>query len=259
MRLLRNEEIEARVSMVTSKGCQVLLYKTARVDRAVLDEEFGRLNWQTDFKVVNDNLYCGIGVYDKEKDQWVWKWDCGVESFSDKEKGEASDAFKRAGFKWGIGVELYNAPFIWLNVETEKEKDPKTGRERYVLKDKFLRLSVSHIGYNGSTISELEIINPKTGEVLFNLGKKKNPNEKTPAQKAQETRAQNKAEFDRRFKELWDYLHKPEPKWTYDIDSRFKEITRICTEKKYRLEECNKLVEIFEKLPQDELPVFESK
>lgn len=79
----------------------------------------------------------------------------------------------------------------------------------------------------------------------------------TPQQKAQETRAQNKAEFDRRFKELWDYLHKPEPKWTYDIDSRFKEITKICTEKKYRIEECNELVKIFEKLPQDGLPVFE--
>jgi hypothetical protein len=81
----------------------------------------------------------------------------------------------------------------------------------------------------------------------------------TPQQKAQETRARNKAEFDKRFKELWDYLHKPEPKWTYDIDSRFREIMKICTEKKYRIEECNELVEIFEKLPQDEMPVFEIK
>ena len=60
-------------------------------------------------------MYCGISVFDEKRGQWITKWDCGVESnFGDKQKSEASDAFKRAGFKWGIGVELYTAPFIWV-------------------------------------------------------------------------------------------------------------------------------------------------
>ena len=121
-RLLTKDEIEVKVKQVTSKGAVLLLYKTARVDMAILDEIYGAMNWQCDYKVVNDNLYCGIGVRNNETNEWVWKWDCGIESRADGEgnekKGEASDAFKRAGFKWGIGVELYTAPFTFAQVET---------------------------------------------------------------------------------------------------------------------------------------------
>lgn len=116
MRNLKENEIECKVATIKKdKGITLLLYKTARTDILILDETFGQMNWQCEYKEIKGNMYCGISVYDKEKGQWVSKWDCGVESaFGDKQKGEASDAFKRAGFKWGIGIELYTAPFIWI-------------------------------------------------------------------------------------------------------------------------------------------------
>ena len=118
MRPLKADEIEVRVGQVYEKGVSMLLYKNARTDMTILDEMYGAGNWQKDYKEVKGNLFCGIGVYNEAKAEWVWKWDCGTESNTEKEKGEASDAFKRAGFNVGIGRELYTAPFIWLPVAT---------------------------------------------------------------------------------------------------------------------------------------------
>lgn len=125
MRALKASEIDVRVGQVGEGYVTLLLYKDARVDRQMLDEEFGIYGWQCDYKELKGNMYCGIGVYDKNTDQWVWKWDCGTESQTEKEKGEASDAFKRAGFRWGIGIELYNSPRIYLSVATDKVGDYK--------------------------------------------------------------------------------------------------------------------------------------
>lgn len=117
VRNLNKDEIECKIQAVKDgQGLTLLLYKTARTDILILDEIFGKMNWQCEYKEVKGNMYCGISVYDEIKSQWITKWDCGVESsFGDKQKGEASDAFKRAGFKWGIGIELYTAPFIWIS------------------------------------------------------------------------------------------------------------------------------------------------
>ena len=130
IRPLKADEIECRVAQVTSKGCSLLLYKTARVDRAILDETYGDL-WQNDFKVIDGKMYGGIGIYHKELKEWLWRWDCGVESNTEAEKGQASDCFKRAGFKWGIGIELYSAPFIWISAETAKDEyaSKKAGKD----------------------------------------------------------------------------------------------------------------------------------
>ena len=119
IRLLDADEIECRVKKVTEKGAIILLYKTARTDMDLLDETFGAENWQCNYKEIKENLYCGIGV--NVNNNLVWKWDCGIESREDddgnQKKGEASDSFKRAGFKWGIGRELYTAPFIFISAE----------------------------------------------------------------------------------------------------------------------------------------------
>lgn len=128
-RALKADEIDVRVGGVYAKGVTMLLYKNARVDMQILDETVGEFNWQRDHKEVKGNLYCGIGI--NSGCEWVWKYDCGTESFSDKEKGEASDAFKRAGFNWGIGRELYTAPFIWLPCATK----PKTNGRGYDVND----------------------------------------------------------------------------------------------------------------------------
>ena len=130
MRPLRADEIEARVGQVYEKGVSLLLYKNARVDMAILDETYGEFGWQCDYKEIKGNMYCGIAVENIQTGEWVWKWDCGTESNTEKEKGEASDSFKRAGFRWGIGRELYTAPFIWLSVAT-KPKQSGRGYELY--------------------------------------------------------------------------------------------------------------------------------
>lgn len=124
-RPLKPDEIDVRVGGIYEKGMTLLLYKNARVDMQILDETVGEMNWMRDHKEVKGNLYCGIGIWDEQKNQWVWKWDCGTESFTEKEKGEASDSFKRAGFNVGIGRELYTVPFIWLPVATKPKANGK--------------------------------------------------------------------------------------------------------------------------------------
>ena len=115
------EYVDFRIQSINKGGFAVLLaYKNARVDMERLDEVCGPENWQRDHKEYKGNIYCGIGI--KCNDEWVWKWDAGAESFSDKEKGEASDSFKRAGFNWGIGRELYNYPFIQIKLHSDEFK-----------------------------------------------------------------------------------------------------------------------------------------
>lgn len=110
---LTEDDVEARVSVISEKGCSLLLYKDARVDQNMLDNTVGPLNWQKCYS--RDNANCCISIWDGEKKQWISKEDTGKESVAEKEKGLASDSFKRAGFAWGIGRELYTAPFIWFN------------------------------------------------------------------------------------------------------------------------------------------------
>lgn len=173
MRKLKADEIECRVAQVSENGCSLLLYKTARVDRAILDETFGDL-WQNDFKVIDGKMYGGIGVFNKELNQWLWRWDCGVESNTEAEKGQASDAFKRAGFKWGIGVELYTAPFIFLPDTSEKDEynSKIKGKPVYRLKNKYLKYKVDEIGYaeNGD-INNL-VISDSNCKKVYTMAKK---------------------------------------------------------------------------------------
>ena len=110
-RLLKANEIEARVATVSEKGCSLLLYKDARCDMNILDETVGPMNWMRSH--TRDNANCVVSIWDEKKNQWISKEDTGTESFTEKEKGLASDSFKRACFNWGIGRELYTAPFIW--------------------------------------------------------------------------------------------------------------------------------------------------
>lgn len=117
---LTAEDIECRVQSVKSKGLILLLYKTARCDMNILDETVGAENWQREHYECKGNLFCRVGICVETKKgetifpEWVWKADCGVESNTEAQKGEASDSFKRACFNWGIGRELYTAPFIWV-------------------------------------------------------------------------------------------------------------------------------------------------
>lgn len=137
IRRLHADEIDARAAQVTEKGAVLLLYKDARVDMRILDETFGPMNWQKSYREIAGNLYCTISVWDAEKKQWIAKEDVGVESFSEAEKGQASDAQKRSGFAWGIGRELYTAPFIWVKAEDIKASGgdiAKNSKGKWMLK-----------------------------------------------------------------------------------------------------------------------------
>lgn len=130
---LTKADIELRVGSVSKKGVTLLLYKTARTDVKRLNEVCG-LNWSNKHFYDNEGLLCcEISVFDGK--QWVSRVDVGTESFTEKEKGSYSDSFKRAGFRWGIGIELYNTGFVFINWETE-ESD-YNGKKQYKLKDFF--------------------------------------------------------------------------------------------------------------------------
>lgn len=146
-RLLKASEIDCRIATVSQKGVSVLLYKDARVDQNILDETVGQMNWQRSHS--RDNANCTVSLWDEDKKQWVSKEDTGTESYTEKEKGLASDSFKRACFNWGIGRELYTAPFIWIPAGdckvTESGRTDARGKEIYTCNDRF---TVSRIGYD---------------------------------------------------------------------------------------------------------------
>ena len=141
MRNLKKDEIEVRVASTQNNVAQLLLYKTARTDAAILDETFGQFNWQCSYSEIKGNLFCTISVKDPNTNEWISRMDCGAESNIEKEKGEASDAFKRAGFKFGVGVELYSTPRIKIPIE---ESDMYNGRfcQTFSLKD--IQISPDH-------------------------------------------------------------------------------------------------------------------
>ncbi len=150
-RNLREDEIECRVNMVKNNGCALLLYKDARCDMNILDETVGAMNWQRAH--LRDNANCVVSIFDEERGIWVSKEDTGTESNTEKEKGLASDSFKRACFNWGIGRELYTAPFIWIPRDkvTIIEKNGK-----FSTYDKFI---VEKIVIDSGKIIAISIIN----------------------------------------------------------------------------------------------------
>lgn len=165
-RPLEAEEIEVKVKQVKENGLVALLYKTARTDMDLLDETVGAGNWINDYKEIKGNLYCGIAI--KDAGAWIWKWDCGIESREDEEgnekKGEASDAFKRAGFRWGIGRELYTSPFVWIPAERATIKPGRNGKPSCFDKFKVEKIAYSE---DGRRIVGLAIVNVTKKERAF--------------------------------------------------------------------------------------------
>lgn len=165
IRLLRADEIECRIGTISEKGISLLLYKDARADMKILDEVFGPMNWQRKHEVIGGSLYCTVSVWDDGKKQWISKMDVGTESHTEKEKGQASDSFKRACVSLGIGRELYTAPFIWVNagkVGIEKRQDGK-----FYTQDKFTVIDISYDEGN-RMITGLAIVN-RDGNKVYEL------------------------------------------------------------------------------------------
>ena len=185
-RTLRADELDCRVGTCNDKGFSLLLYKDARCDQNVLDETVGKENWQRDHKEVKGNLFCGVSIWDENKKQWITKWDCGVESNTEKEKGEASDSFKRACFNWGIGRELYTAPFIYIKGNTEKNS-----KGNFV--PTFKRMEVNEIEYEDGKITQLVILGD--GQPIFTYGKRGSQTQNNERQQKNEQSYGNNAEM----------------------------------------------------------------
>jgi hypothetical protein len=159
---LTAEEIDCRIATVKDEGITLLLYKDARCDMNILDETVGAYNWQRTHS--RDNANCTVSIWDDDKKQWISKEDTGTESNTEAEKGLASDSFKRACFNWGIGRELYTAPFIWI--------------EKGSYKGKYDKFEVQDITIEDKKIVGLSIYNKTLKRTVFTFGKTSNKKEK---------------------------------------------------------------------------------
>ena len=168
IRLLKADEIECRVSVINEKGLSLLLYKDARVDQRILDETFGAFGWKRSHQCIDGNLYCTVEVFDKETMQWIAKQDVGTMGYTEKEKSQASDSFKRACFNWGIGRELYSAPFIWIPAGkvSIQMKEGSNKEKRYYCNDRF---SVLSIAYSSDREISALVINNDKGQTVYEL------------------------------------------------------------------------------------------
>jgi hypothetical protein len=180
---LTADEIECRVQSVKPNGLVLLLYKNARCDMNILDETVGAENWQREHYECKGNLFCRVGLRIERKDEtggyaeWVWKSDCGTESNTEAQKGEASDSFKRACFNWGIGRELYTAPFIWIPADKCNIVDGKGNSKQ--CNDKF---EVESITITDKRITSLVIKNTKKECVALDWDVTKAAKKPTPKQ-----------------------------------------------------------------------------
>ncbi|MCM1236061.1 MAG: hypothetical protein NC489_38730 [Ruminococcus flavefaciens] len=170
VRLLNADEIECRIASISEKGLSLLLYKDARVDQKILDETFGMFGWKRSHQCIDGNLYCTVEIRDRETGEWIAKQDVGTTGYAEKEKSQASDSFKRACFNWGIGRELYSAPFIWVpaaKVQIQKKDN------RYYCNENF---QVSSITYNASReIAGLSITGDKGKNIFEWKAQERNP------------------------------------------------------------------------------------
>lgn len=178
IRPLKAEEIECRIAAVSEKGLSLLLYKDARVDQRILDETFGPFGWKRSHQCIDGNLYCTVEVRDRETGEWVAKQDVGTVSYSEKEKGQASDSFKRACFNWGIGRELYTAPFIWIPAGKAVIREKEGREKKHACGDRF---RVASISYNGDREISGIVIQNDRGQTVYELKEKEAPGKRKPA------------------------------------------------------------------------------
>lgn len=213
-RALKADEIDVRVQSLQEDfktkevtGAILLLYKNARVDMDILDEEYGKLGWQRTHAFKDGKLYCTVSVWDEIKQQWISREDVGTESNTEAEKGQASDSFKRANVNFGIGRELYTAPSIWIDASAIKTY--KDGKGYNKSKDKF---SVVEIDIQDKQIKGLVIRNDSKGEIVYTYGTLKAPktgNNSKPKQTLPQSKSEPKTGGN-------------EPKMTVEEASKFK-------------------------------------
>lgn len=183
--LLKATDIECRVQQVRKAyngaiEAILLLYKDARCDMKYLDMLYGVTGWKRSHRLISDRLYCTVEIWDDVKGQWIGKEDVGTESNTEKEKGQASDSFKRACFNIGIGRELYTAPNIKIELN-DREYSNDNGKYKT-----YATFSVKEIEYNDEReISKLIVVD-RFGNIRYTYqqGGASQPPTPQPEQKA---------------------------------------------------------------------------
>ena len=169
-RPLTASEVECRAAQVgKSKNgpwVSLLIYKDARVDQKLLDEVVGPMNWQNSYEFIDNKLFCTVSIWDEKKGVWISKQNVGTESNTEKEKGQASDAFKRACFHFGIGRDLSSSPKIFINLAPE-EYDAEKNRCK-------VGFSVSAMHSTDGVIDKLVIVDSKN-KVRFSFPRQEDP------------------------------------------------------------------------------------
>ncbi|MGL5961423.1 MAG: hypothetical protein ACRCZ0_05665 [Cetobacterium sp.] len=149
-RSLNINEVQVKIqSIKQGNGAILTLYKDARADMTILDDTIGCMNWKKE----HEGNVCKVSIWCDKRGMWVTKSDVGEcidHNGVINEKGQASDAFKRACFNWGIGRELYTAPFIWIKGTVNK----------------FDKYKVTVFKVENGQITGLQIINDKK-EVVY--------------------------------------------------------------------------------------------
>ena len=156
-RELRADELQVRPTDTQTKGrAELLIYKDSRCDMRILDETVGPFGWAKTFKELNGVTYCGVALQASDG-TWIWKFDAGAETNFEKEKGTASDSFKRACFNWGIGRSLYSCPKVRI----------KCPDDWYYNDRLTMTFAVKEINYKDGKVTDL-VIEDRKGDVVFN-------------------------------------------------------------------------------------------
>jgi hypothetical protein len=144
-----SEFIDWRVGSTTgdkSKG-MALAYIDARVVMDRLDSICGPAHWQCNYTPANGMLLCNLGIF-FPGGHWTWKADGAGETDFEASKGMASDAFKRAAVRFGIGRYLYDMDAPWVQIEPMGKSFRIKDAERKRL-DEAHELAAKKVGWGG--------------------------------------------------------------------------------------------------------------
>lgn len=105
---------------------KVLCYVQARAIENRLDEVIGAENWKTEFRADGSNIICRLSIWDKDKQEWIYKENGASETKIEAFKGGISDALKRcASHGWGIGRYLYELDITFAECSLERPANKK--------------------------------------------------------------------------------------------------------------------------------------
>jgi hypothetical protein len=140
---LTPSEIEWRVQRIKNGKTTVVPYITNRAVIKRFNEQFGVFGWQssviqiqpiktetyhgtkyvnkeyvpTNITEMEGGFIASISVKDPETKLWVTKEDISDNTDIEALKGGVSGAYKRAAVHWGLGIELYDYPTVFIEGE----------------------------------------------------------------------------------------------------------------------------------------------